>query len=194
MLKFNTILPRILLMVQRVPYGKQLTMVGWPFIFRFPRAEITIGRQVTINSSFWSNFLGLYQRTIIVAKGNGKIHIGNKVGMSGCTIYAWDSIDIGDYTIIGANVKIVDNDFHPISPEERRTDDYSHVAHRPVKIGQNVFVGMNTLILKGTEIGDNCVIGAGSVVCGKFPENCVIAGNPARVIKNIVSDTERENA
>ena len=53
-------------------------------------------------------------------------------------------------------------------------------------IGKNVFIGCNSLILKGTVIGDNCVVGAGSVVSGKFEENCIIAGNPAKVIKKLV--------
>ena len=57
------------------------------------------------------------------------------------------------------------------------------VLKKPVHIGQNVFIGCNCLILKGTEIGDDCVIGAGSVVSGKFEAGSVIAGNPAKVIK-----------
>ena len=54
---------------------------------------------------------------------------------------------------------------------------------KPIVIGENVFIGCNCLILKGTEIGDNTTIGAGSVVTGKIPANCIAAGNPARVIK-----------
>lgn len=185
MFKMNCFVPRLMLKFQKIEYGKGIKLVGWPFIFRFPNASIRIGNRVTINSNFWSNFLGLYQRTIIVAKKSAQIVIGDKVGMSGCNIYAWDKIEIGDNTIIGANVKIVDNDFHPISPEARLADDYSVVSQKPVIIGKNVFIGMNTLVLKGTEVGDNCVIGAGSVVSGKYPENCVIAGNPARVIKKL---------
>lgn len=185
MLKANCFLPRLPLKFQKITYGKNLKLVGWPFIFRFKEAKITIGDHVTINSNFWSNLLGVYQRTIIVAKKKGTISIGSHVGISGSTIYAWDHIEIGDRTIIGVNCKIVDNDFHPIDPEARRKDDYGQVGVRPVKIGKNVFIGMNTLVLKGTEIGDNCVVGAGSVVSGKFPDNCMIAGNPAKIIKKI---------
>lgn len=53
-----------------------------------------------------------------------------------------------------------------------------------IKIGNNVFIGMNCIILLNTTIGDNCIIGAGSVVRGQFPDNSVIVGNPAKVVSN----------
>ena len=56
---------------------------------------------------------------------------------------------------------------------------------RPIEIGENVFIGCNCLILKGSKIGDNTTIGAGSVVTGNIPQNCVAAGNPAKVIKKL---------
>lgn len=185
MLKFNCILPRIPLGLNGIKYGKELKMIGWPFVFRFPRATISIGNQCTLNSNFWSNLLGLYQRTIIIARGSGEIRIGNNVGISGATVYAIDSIEIGDNCRIGANVKIVDNDFHPIDAQARLIDDREQIGHRPIRIGKDVFIGMNAIILKGTELGDGCVVGAGAVVSGKYPANCVIGGNPARVIKNL---------
>jgi len=100
----------------------------------------------------------------------------------GAQIYAHDKIEIGDNCLIGANVKIIDNDFHPIDPVARLNSD-PNIPHAPVTIGKNVFIGMNSIILKGTVIGDNCVVGAGSVVHGKFEDNCIIAGNPARAVK-----------
>ena len=107
------------------------------------------------------------------------------MGISGSTIYARERIEIGDYCVIGANCKIFDNDFHSLDPEERRRDIYDNLVTRPVVIGKNVFVGCNSIILKGTRIGDNCVVGAGSVVSGVFEAGSVIAGNPARVIRKI---------
>ncbi len=183
MLKFNCLTPRVLLRLNGVKYGKKLKLIGWPFVFRFPKAKIAIGRDVRINSNFWSNLLGLHQRTIIVAKRGAQIKIGDGVGISGASIYAHESIDIGSKTLIGANVKIIDNDFHPVEPEARKNNDNSKIGHAPVVIGENVFIGMNAIILKGTKIGNNCVVGAGSVVHGEFPDNCVIAGNPAKIIK-----------
>ncbi len=132
--------------------------------------------------------LGIYQRCIIVARYGGKIEIGKNCGISGSTIYSWDSIKIGDNTRIGANCKIVDNDFHPIDLTPRReglNEEYTKRA--PIIIGNDCFIGMNSIILKGTTLGNNVVVGAGSVVHGSFPDNCIIAGNPAKIIKHIDS-------
>ena len=107
------------------------------------------------------------------------------MGISGATIYARKGITIGDNTMIGGNVKILDNDFHPIEAEARLADDKRKIGAREIVIGKNCFIGCNAILLKGTVLGDNCVIGAGAVVCGRFEDNCVIAGNPARVIKRL---------
>ena len=157
---------------------------GLSVIFAFPDSEIKIGRGSYIQSDFYSNLLGLYQRCIIVAKYGGKIVIGENCGISGATIYAFESITIGDDTLIGANCKIVDNDFHPLEVDYRKPEFIqSHTKRSPVIIGKNCFIGMNSIILKGTELGNNVIVGAGSVVHGTFPDNCIIAGNPAKIIK-----------
>ena len=167
-----------------VSYGKNLLLKGLPFIYQKKNSNIHIGEGVTIKSSFLSNLVGLYQRTIILTRlADAKIEIGDHVGISGATIYARKSIRIGDNTCIGGNCKIMDNDFHPIEIEARNADVKEKIGTKPVIIGKNCFIGCNTLILKGTVLGDGCVVGAGAVVCGEFPENAVIAGNPAKVIK-----------
>lgn len=185
MWKLQSRLPKLFLSLQKISHGENLKLIGWPFIFRFRDAAISLGKDVVINSSFFSNLLGLYQRTIIVARDKGEIKIGNGVGMSGVTMYARKYIEIGDYTLIGANTKIMDNDFHPIDSVERRNNDFSNLAAKSVKIGKDVFIGCNCLILKGSEVGDRCVIGGGAVVSGQFPDDCVIAGNPAKVIRKM---------
>lgn len=177
---------KILLKFMKIKYGKKLLLKGMPVVFCKKGSQIEIGDNVTIKSSFLSNLVGLYSRTIIVARTNdAKIKIGNNVGISGATIYARKGIEIGDNTLIGGNAKILDNDFHPIEIEARRNDIKEKILTKPIKIGKNCFIGCNSIILKGTELGDGCVVGAGAVVAGKFEANSVIAGNPAKVVKKL---------
>ncbi len=183
---------KLVLKCMRIKYGKDLLLKGVPVIFNKKGAQISLGDNVTVKSSFLSNLVGLYSRTIIVTRAPGaKIEIGDNVGISGATIYARKGIYIGDNTAVGGNCKILDNDFHPIETEERLMllsrkdggDATDLIPAKEIHIGRNCFIGCNTIILKGTVLGDNCVVGAGAVVSGKFDANCVIAGNPAKVIR-----------
>lgn len=184
---------KILMKMTKVEYGKNLCLKGMPVIFNKGGAKLKIGENVTIKSSFLSNLVGLYSRTIVVTRAPGAvIEIGDNVGISGATIYARKGIYIGENTCIGGNCKILDNDFHPINMEDRikllndvHGGDSDLIPSREIHIGRNCFLGCNSIILKGTVLGDGCVVGAGAVVAGKFGDNCVIAGNPAKVIKRL---------
>lgn len=177
---------KLIMKLTKVQFGKNLTLKGIPVIYNTSGAKLLIGNNVTVNSSFLSNLVGLYQRTIIVTRTpQAELIIGDNVGISGATIYARESIKIGDNTLVGGNAKIFDNDFHPLEIEARNKDIKEKIGTRPVVIGKNCFIGGNSIILKGTVLGDGCIVGAGAVVSGKFEDNCIIAGNPARVIKNI---------
>lgn len=184
---------KLLMKATKVKYGKNLLLKGVPVIFNKSGAKLTIGDNVTVKSSFLSNLVGLYSRTVIVTRASGaEIFIGDNVGISGATIYARSRIEIGDNTCIGGNAKILDNDFHPIEVEARNRllndpngGNSNLVPAKSIHIGKNCFIGCNSIILKGTVLGDGCVVGAGAVVAGKFDSNSVIAGNPARVIKKL---------
>ena len=184
---------KILMKMTKVEYGKSLCLKGMPVIFNKGGAKLKIGENVTIKSSFLSNLVGLNSRTIVVTRASGAvIEIGDNVGISGATIYARKGIYIGENTCIGGNCKILDNDFHPIDMEDRikllndvHGGDSDLIPSREIHIGKNCFLGCNSIILKGTVLGDGCVVGAGAVVAGKFEDNCVIAGNPAKVIKRL---------
>lgn len=186
---------KLVMKMTKTKYGKNLLLKGVPVIFNKGGATLKIGNHVTIKSSFLSNLVGLYSRTIIVTRAPGAvIEIGDNVGISGATIYARKGIYIGENTCVGGNCKILDNDFHPIDMEDRIKllndahggDAADLIPTREIHIGKNCFLGCNSIILKGTVLGDGCVVGAGAVVSGKFEDNCVIAGNPARVIKRLV--------
>lgn len=177
---------KIFMKFNKISFGKNLNLFGVPVIFKKSGSVLKIGDDCSIKSSFLSNLIGLSQRTIIVTRTKeAKINIGNNVGISGATIYARKGITIGDNTLIGGNVKILDNDFHPLEVEYRNMDNKDMIKSKEIFIGENCFIGCNSIILKGSKIGDGCVIGAGSIVSGHFSDNVVICGNPARVIKNI---------
>lgn len=176
----------LMLKLQHIPYGKGCKFFELPVIVK-AGGNIKIGSQMTLASSFLSNMIGLWQRSVIIARNGGRIQIGDDVSMSGVTIYAFKHIEIGDHTIIGANTKIFDSDFHPIDPQIRilNEDDKEHTAMKETIIGKNVFIGCNVLILKGVHIGNNSVIDAGSVVSKDVPPDCIAAGNPATIIKRL---------
>ena len=91
-------------------------------------------------------------------------------------IQAKNGIEIGDYTNIGPNVGI-------ISANHNISDNEQHVCAKSIKIGNHCWLGMGTVILPEVELGDHTIVGANSVVTKSFKEgNCVIAGNPAKVI------------
>lgn len=95
---------------------------------------------------------------------------------NGLYLNAANGINIGNSVLIASGVKIIsaNHDFN-----ERN----NHIKCSPVNIGQNVWVGASAIILPGVSIGQNSIIGAGSVVTKDVPENTLVAGNPAKIIK-----------
>jgi acetyltransferase-like isoleucine patch superfamily enzyme len=134
---------------------------------------------------FSSNPLGVRGKCILATYAEGaEIVIGDNTGMTGATICAMESIQIGSHVRLGANSTVVDTDFHPISAAERAVNPKDGRS-RPVVIEDEVFIGMNVVILKGSHIGKGSVIGAGSVVAGKIPPGVIAAGNPVQVIHEL---------
>jgi acetyltransferase-like isoleucine patch superfamily enzyme len=126
----------------------------------------------------------------------GKIKIGDFTRIEFRTeIGAADSISIGKCVIISHDVYIYDNNNHPISPKEREQLSLSSFNHEynswynstisSVKIEDNVWIGMNCIILKGVTIGEGAIVAAGSVVTKDVPAFSIVAGNPAKVVKMI---------
>ena len=181
----TTPVPKLMMKLQKIKYGKQCAFYGIPVILKTKGSSIELGDGVVCVSSFFANLMGLYQRSILLARAGGKIVLEDDVRMSAVTIYSRASVKIGKHTNIGGNTKIFDHDFHPIDPQERLEHPNSGMKCKPIEIGENVFIGCNCIILKGTKLGNNCVVGAGSVVSGEFEDNCVIAGNPAKVIRKL---------
>ena len=179
----RTVLLYLLYLKEKFRLRKKVSFRGFTVVYAYRNSRIVWGNKITINSHPLSNLAGMHQRAIIRARDGGTIRIGNGVEMSGMTIYAQRQIEIGERTMIGANTIIMDSDFHPLEAEYRRSTDRSLIRRKAVSIGKDCFIGMNVTICKGTVLGDRCVVGAGSVVCGEFTADCVIGGNPAKVIR-----------
>ncbi|GEO09881.1 transferase [Segetibacter aerophilus] len=147
------------------------------------KGEFKIGRSVHFQCSSTSNFVGLFKTcTVSVTKG-AKLFIDDFSGFSGISIFCSNSIRIGKYVNCGGNVAIWDTDFHPLEMEARRKHDIKKIVTRPVIIEDEVFIGANSIILKGVHIGKGAIIGAGSVVSKSIPGLEVWGGNPARYIR-----------
>ena len=120
--------------------------------------------------------------------GGHHVHFGNSVYANfNLTLVDDTHIYVGDYTMIGPNVTIATAG-HPILPELR---EKAYQFNQPVHIGRNCWLGAGVVVLPGVTIGDNSVIGAGSVVTKDIPANVVAVGNPCRVLREI-NDHDKE--
>ena len=163
-----------------VKVGTKTEINGLPVIRRFPHSNISIGNNCIINSARNSITLSLNKKcTFATLRPESVILIGNNTGMTGTTIAATNKVVIGNNVLIGAYCTIVDTDFHDPDPSKR--DTYS-LTTKPVIIEDNVFLGMNCMILKGVTIGKNSVIGANSVVFNDIPADSLAFGNPCKLI------------
>lgn len=114
--------------------------------------------------------------------GGHHVHMGKKVYANfNLTLVDDTHIYIGDYTMIGPNVVIATGG-HPILPQLR---EQGYQYNAPVHIGKNCWLGAGVIIVPGITIGDNSVIGAGSVVTKDIPANVLAVGNPCRVLREI---------
>lgn len=152
---------------------------GIPHFRRYPFSRIEIGRNCTFRSDQTSNLIGVNRKCILSThEENAKIVIGENCGFSGVTIGAAKDIRIGNNVLCGANSVITDFDWHT---------DISKTEPAPVIIHDNVWIGLNCVVLKGVEIGENSIIGANSLVVRDIPANVIAGGNPCKVLKTINS-------
>jgi len=178
-------LVRLIFTINNIPWGKGWKFYGCPIVQKHRQSIITIGSHFQLRSTSSSNPLGPNHPVILCTWNPGSmLEIGDNFGMSGGTICAAESIKIGNNVAVGANSSIVDRDFHPIDPDKRKINPQS-AKTAPIVIEDDVFIGMNCLILKGVTIGQGSVIGAGSVVTRSVPPYSIAAGNPAKVIRSL---------
>lgn len=157
-----------------VRLGKNVSFNGKIYLSRFKQSTIKIGNNCTFNAHDLFHTRGTSRCIIRTYTDSALIEIGDNSGFSGVSINASRSIRIGENVMVGTGSAIVDNDDHP----ERLGIDSIAVV-----IGDNVFIGMRCIIMKGVTIGNNAVIGAGNIVTKDIPANSVAAGGSCKVIR-----------
>lgn len=177
-LTLSTMICRIKAAWWGIELGKGAKFRGYTIFRTLPNTQIIIGENAEFNSSHSSNLIGIYSPCMISAIRRGaKIEIGNNCGFSGTVIGAALKIKIGNNVRCGANTLITDTDWH--YGDTRTGKDAAVIIH------DNVWLGYNVKILKGVTIGENSLIGAGSIVTKDIPANVVAAGNPCKIIKQL---------
>lgn len=163
--------------------GKRIKIKG--FVQIFNKGKILISDNCQINSGVRYNPIGGDTITRLITRSGGEIIIKNNVGISNSTLVSSTRITIGENTIIGGGCKIWDTDFHSINFMDRLCKPEKNIKSMPIVIGNNCFIGANSMILKGVVIADNSVIAAGSIVTKDVEKNTIVAGAPAKFIKKI---------
>jgi acetyltransferase-like isoleucine patch superfamily enzyme len=160
----------------KLRFGKRLQTDGICFIC--PRVTLEIGRHATLRIGRWA-WIG-HGTKIRVHEGEVSIGAKSVIGQD-CTVSAFQHVSIGRECIVADRVMLIDFD-HGVTEVERPIR-VQGIYKRDVRVGHNVWIGYGACILRGVEVGHNSVIGTSSVVTADVPENAVVGGIPARLIR-----------
>jgi len=160
--------------------GDRFEMEELPYLVG--RGKIVIGSGVRLSGKPSVTFSNRGERA------EPELHIGNDTFIGhACAINIAQSVRIGDHCLLASGVRIQDHDGHPLDACERRAGQPSPPdGIKPITIGNDVWIGAGSVILKGITIGNRSVVGAHAVVTRDVPADVVVAGNPARVVRHLI--------
>jgi len=164
--------------------GNKVVFKGFPNYIITNRATIAIGNNTTINSSNRGYHANMYNTCKLLAdRPNASIKIGDNCRIHGSCIHAYSSITIGNNCLIAANTQIIDGNGHALSFDNTSNRINTTDEGKPIIIEDNVWIGLNCIILGGTHIKEGAIIAANSVVKGVVSSNSIYQGNPAILVK-----------
>jgi acetyltransferase-like isoleucine patch superfamily enzyme len=159
---------------KRVQFGRDFRTNG-RLVIKGP-GRIVLGDGVNAWAHAEKNVLITYTPEAVIMVGGG-------TRLNGAGLMAYTRIEIGPRCILGSTL-MLDSDFHPLDPN-RRHDAHAPVHCAPIIIGENVWLGGQSAVLKGVTVGENSVVAFRAVVAESVPPNVVVAGNPARIVKTL---------
>ena len=166
--------------------GKRFRMEQLPYLTG--NGSIRIGEGVYLSGKSSFSFNNRHLDAPVLEVGDGTF-----VGHS-CSFSVARAIRIGRHCLIAGGGRISDYDGHPLDAAERRAGNTSPLAEvKPVSIGCDVWIGARAVILKGVTVGDRAIIGACSVVTKDVPPDCIVAGNPARIVKDLSQTSDERD-
>jgi len=175
--------PKYALLTLRLAWRRFLTPAGYRMklegmLFLGPRVTLEVGRSARLRFGRWV-WIGHGTK---IRCHEGEVSIGDKTVLGQeCTISAYQHVSIGEQCILADRVMLIDFD-HNVAEVERPIRAQG-IYKRNVRVGSNVWIGYGAQILRGVTIGDNSIVGAGSVVTKDVPANAVVGGAPARLIR-----------
>jgi acetyltransferase-like isoleucine patch superfamily enzyme len=160
----------------KLRYGKRFQTDGMCFIC--PGVKFEIGRSATLRIGRWS-WVGHGSK---IRVHEGEVRIGAKTVMGQeCTISAYQHVEIGEQCIVADRVMLIDFDHGVVEVE--RPIRLQGIYKRDVRVGSNVWIGYGACILRGVSVGHNSIVGTNAVVTKDVPENAVVGGVPAKVLR-----------
>lgn len=166
--------------IKGVKAEKNCRILGLPKIIRKKGSRITLGPNVNILSKTRFNPLIREKMILVTFSPRAHIELGEGVGMSGSHIACCEHISIGDKTIIGPDCLIFDWQAHDYNPEKGWAGRKG-IRGAAIKIGKHCYIGTRCTILKGVNIGNYCIIAAGTLVNQNVPDYHLASGNPMSI-------------